>query len=437
MERGNYPTFEPWLRLFADAPHLLLLNSNPEPGKFPEAYHSFDWMLAVSYGEAWQPTSACFDALEQLLRQAPDYYFGYLTYDLKNELERLSSQNADGMTFPQMAFFRPQLLVRAQDGKIELLRNELNFRYPEGLEDDSANDKGGDKGDDKKDQKANKKSAELPKLVFKRHLSDEAYLNTVAQIREDIFAGTVYELNLCMEWSSHHTGLDSLASYLQLNQKTRAPFSAYLKSGVRSLMSASPERFLRKHMQQLLSQPIKGTMARSSEPELDLQLKHQLANNPKERAENVMIVDLVRNDLSRSSVAGSVQVPELMEVYSFRTVHQMISSVTSVLQPGCSGVQALKNAFPMGSMTGAPKIKAMELIEAYENSKRGLYSGAVGYFTPEGDFDFNVVIRSLQYRADTGYLSLMTGSAITYDSVPAQELEECKLKAKALLELFA
>ncbi|MFN3529190.1 MAG: anthranilate synthase component I family protein [Bacteroidia bacterium] len=424
MNRSNYLDFEPWLRHFADAPLLLLLNSNPEPGTYPEAYCTFDWMLAVSYGEAWQPTTACFDALEQLLSQAPDYYFGYLTYDLKNELEQLRSQNTDGMAFPQMAFFRPQLLVRASDGKIELLRNELGFPYPKAFEDE--------KGDEKRDEKG----AELPKLEFKRHLSDEAYLKTVAQIREDILAGTIYELNLCMEWSCHHIGLDSLATYLQLNRKTRAPFSAYLKSGIRSLMSASPERFLRKHKQQLLSQPIKGTMARSLDPELDHNLKQQLANNPKERAENVMIVDLVRNDLSRSSLAGSVQVPELMQVYSFKTVHQMISTVSATLQAEVTAVQALKNAFPMGSMTGAPKIKAMELIEAYENAKRGLYSGAVGYFTPEGDFDFNVVIRSLQYRADTGYLSLMTGSAITYDSVPAQELEECKLKAKALLEIF-
>jgi para-aminobenzoate synthetase component 1 len=157
----------------------------------------------------------------------------------------------------------------------------------------------------------------------------------------------------------------------------------------------------------------------------------------KEKAENLMIVDLVRNDLARSSKTGSVKVEELFGIYSFSQVHQMISTVSSQIKETTSAVEAIKNAFPMGSMTGAPKVMAMELIEKYENTKRGLYSGAIGYFAPNSDFDFNVVIRSIQYNESKQYLNFEVGSAITYDSDANLEYEECLLKAQAMMKALA
>jgi para-aminobenzoate synthetase component 1 len=202
------------------------------------------------------------------------------------------------------------------------------------------------------------------------------------------------------------------------------------------IISASPERFLAKRGRQLISQPIKGTAKRSANLAEDEQLKLSLKNHPKEQQENVMIVDLVRNDLTRSAVAGTVKVEELFGIYSFEQVHQMISTVTCLKADDVSDVEAIRNTFPMGSMTGAPKVNAMRLMEKYERSKRGVYSGAVGYFSPDGDFDFNVIIRTILYNAATQYLSFQVGSAITHSADAENEYQECLLKAKAILEVL-
>ena len=201
-------------------------------------------------------------------------------------------------------------------------------------------------------------------------------------------------------------------------------------------MCASPEQYLQKTGNKIISKPIKGTIKRSSEFEEDELLKAKLFNSEKDKSENVMIVDLVRNDFSKCAEKGSVKVDELFGVYSFPQVHQMISTVSARLKAGVSGVSAIKSSFPMGSMTGAPKIKAMELIEKEEVFKRGLYSGSVGYFNPEGDFNFNVVIRSLFYSPELTQLSFAIGGAITDGSNALDEYEESLLKAKAIFEVF-
>jgi para-aminobenzoate synthetase component 1 len=214
------------------------------------------------------------------------------------------------------------------------------------------------------------------------------------------------------------------------------PFAVFFKNKSNFLLSASPERYLKKEGNLLISQPIKGTAARSSNATEDLNLKNNLLADPKERSENVMIVDLVRNDLSRIAKKGSVLVEELHAIYSFKQVHHLISTIKAELRPEISAVDAICASYPMGSMTGAPKISAMKIIENLECSKRGLYSGSVGYFTPDGNFDFNVVIRSILYNAKTSYVSLSVGSAITAKSVPEKEYEECLIKAKALIEVL-
>ena len=415
---------QPALHRFIEAlqhyPYLVALNSNQKRAGLPPHYHHFDWLVAASSHASLEVANVG-NAFEQLKisRQRKKWQFGFLTYELKNELESLSSQHPDGLAFPAMAFMEPEWLFVCQNGRIDCLLQADKTHWHHWLEGDVAADES------------------LPKISFQRHVSDADYLRTIEDIREHIAAGTVYELNYCMEWSAVVSKLDGPSVYRALNAKTQAPFSTYLQWNNRWLVGGSPERFLRKSGSALISQPIKGTIRRAADAELDEQLRQQLASDEKEKAENIMIVDLVRNDLSRSCRAGTVLVPALQQVYTFATVHQMISTVRGEMKDASQGIEAIAAAFPMGSMTGAPKIKAMELIEALEKSKRGLYSGAIGYFTPNDDFDFNVVIRSLQYNAETGYLSLMTGSAITYDSVPAQELAECELKAAALLGLFA
>lgn len=415
---------QPALHQFIDAlkhhPYLIALNSNDKRDGLPPHYHHFDWMVAAS-SNAHLETTAVGDAFDQLKasRQGKKWQFGFLTYDLKNELESLSSGHPDGVAFPAMAFFEPEWLFVCQNGRIECLLQADDTDWQSWLSDER------------------EPTSALPKLTFIKHVNDADYLQTIEGIREHIAAGTVYELNYCMEWSTEVHHLAGPVVYRALNQKTQAPFSTYLQWKNRWLVGGSPERFLRKAGNQLISQPIKGTIRRAADAASDELLRQKLASDEKEKAENIMIVDLVRNDLSRSCKAGSVQVPALQQVYTFATVHQMISTVRGEMTDSSKGIEAIAAAFPMGSMTGAPKIKAMELIEELEKSKRGLYSGAIGYFTADDDFDFNVVIRSLQYNSETGYLSLMTGSAITYDSVPQQELAECELKAAALLGLFA
>ncbi|MDC1244897.1 anthranilate synthase component I family protein, partial [Crocinitomicaceae bacterium] len=198
----------------------------------------------------------------------------------------------------------------------------------------------------------------------------------------------------------------------------------------------SPERFIKKNGSNLLAQPIKGTARRGENDTEDKFLFKSLRNDPKERAENIMIVDLMRNDLSKVAEKNSVKVDELCEIYSFETVHQMISTVSCKVKKQYSFVDILKATFPMGSMTGAPKIRAMELIEKYEDFKRGLYSGSVGYIAPNGDFDFNVIIRTMIHNKNLKTLSCSVGSAITIKSDAEKEFEECQIKIKKMIDVF-
>lgn len=244
--------------------------------------------------------------------------------------------------------------------------------------------------------------------------------------------GDIYEMNLCMPWKGAAPGNASWTLFERLASKTKAPHSAYMQAGVWRALCGSPERFLAKQGRQLQSQPIKGTVRRGSTPAEDALLKASLAASEKERAENVMIVDLVRNDLSRVAERKSVAVEELLGVHSFATVHQMISTVSCTLTEGATALDILRATFPMGSMTGAPKLSAMSHIARLEETGRGLYSGTLGFVDPLGDWDFNVVIRSLLHRADTGRVDATVGGAITLLSEVDAEHEECLLKAEAL-----
>ncbi|MFC6999621.1 aminodeoxychorismate synthase component I [Rufibacter roseus] len=341
---------------------------------------------------------------------------GFLTYDLKNSLENLTSQHPDNIGFPELAFFAPEAYIHFEE---ETLTVYSEVDSPDSIIQAIS---------------STTFSSSFPKNSLKTvaRISREEYIQSVQKLQQHIVEGDVYEINFCQEFYAEQASLDPVQVYFKLNEISPTPFSGFLKWHDKYLLCASPERFLKKENDLLISQPIKGTIRRGSTPEEDLANKATLASSEKERAENMMIVDLVRNDLNRVAAIGTVKVEEFFGLYGFQHVWQMISTITGKLSPEADAVQALQAAFPMGSMTGAPKIKALELIEKYEKTKRGLYSGSFGYFLPNGDFDFNVVIRSIQYNAATRYLNYEVGSAITYDSVPEQEYEECLLKAFAI-----
>jgi para-aminobenzoate synthetase component 1 len=338
-----------------------------------------------------------------------------VTYDVKNEIERLSSQNFSGFDWPALHFFQPETCLRWQTDSLQLEGHTAGVL-------------------------AAILATEVPGVpplavpTLRPRLPRADYLQAVASVREDILNGEVYELNLCQEFYAESVQLDPVAIFQRLNEVSPAPYAGFLRHHDHYLLCASPELFIAKEQAIIRSQPIKGTRRRGATPADDEQQRLALLHDEKERAENLMIVDLVRNDLARVAGTGTVRVPELFGTYGFQHVWQLISTVKAELRPEVGLADILRATFPMGSMTGAPKIRAMELIEHYEASRRGLYSGSLGYLLPNGDFAFNVVIRSLQYRADTGYLSLQVGSAITYDSVPEQEYAECLLKAQGALE---
>jgi para-aminobenzoate synthetase component I len=362
-----------------------------------------------------------FNALKIYHEQHQDWILGYLTYDLKNETEKLESENPDGLNWPVLHFFRPKYLFIFSDASCKLMIHQAHCSDIDQLISSI---------------RAYKPlPSETPlKLSLQKKINKEEYCLSVQKIKKHIQQGDVYELNFCQEFFSKKATIDPYLIYLKLNNLSKMPYSCYYHLGNNYLMCASPERFLKKEGNKIISQPIKGTIKRGTSEVEDRKLKKQLLQNQKERSENVMIVDLVRNDLSKTAVKGSVKVEELYGIYSFDQVHQMISTVSAELHPKNHFSEAIKHCFPMGSMTGAPKLKAMELIEKFETSKRGLFSGAVGYINPEGDFDFNVVIRSIQYNVKNKYLSFMVGSAITANSIPEKEYEECLLKAKAIFQ---
>lgn len=375
---------------------------------------TFRRLLAVAGYATLAPTNVA--GLPAYLAQpAPLPHCGFVTYDLKNELEALSSQNFAGLNWPALHFFQAETCLRWHADTLEItgatmgvLATILDTALP---------------------------AASLPTVPpLRPRLPRAAYLRAVESVREDILNGEVYELNLCQEFYAEDVRLDPVATFWRLNKVSPAPYAGFLRHHDHYLLCASPELFIAKKQALIESQPIKGTRRRGATPADDEQHRLALLHDEKERAENLMIVDLVRNDLARVARTGTVRVPELFGTYGFKHVWQLISTVQAELRPDVNLADILRATFPMGSMTGAPKIRAMQLIEQYEASRRGLYSGSFGYVLPNGDFDFNVVIRSLQYRADTGYLSLQVGSAITYDSVPEQEYQECLLKAQGVLQ---
>ncbi len=379
-----------------------------------------EYMAALG---ALDTTSSHLPALKKFHQEKKDWLLGFITYDYKNQLEGLTSRNENQMPLPELCFFQPRyLFIKDQQGfrleyhseasetEINQLMKRLHSHFV--------------------------KPGPLPIIEFSPKVDADEYKKRVAQIQQNIHRGDTYELNYCIEYYASSAQIDPADTWLRLIEASPTPFSAFVKYQQQYTLCASPERYLLHTKGHLVSQPIKGTAARSSDPQTDAHNKATLAASEKERAENIMITDLVRNDLSRIAQRGSVKVEELCGIYGFRQVWQMITTITARLDESCHWTDALATSFPMGSMTGAPKIKAMQLIDGYEVTKRGIYSGAIGYITPAGDFDFNVVIRSLFYNAHVDFLSFLVGSAITMGSKPEEEFKECQVKAAAMRKIF-
>ena len=390
---------------------------------------TFDCLVGIGQiGELFSSEDASFESLKAFNENKKDWLFGYFSYDLKNEIEALHSENQDSLRFPELHFFQPRYVFIVQNKTLIIAYLEEHDSKGN-IDEIFEKIKNGN-------EKSEMKRVKYPELNIniKPRVTKEEYIDTVLKIKSHIRKGDIYEMNFCQEFYAEEIKINSIDIYFKLNEISKAPFSAFYRLEDKYILCGSPERFLKKKGRKIISQPIKGTIRRGKTPLEDAALKLQLYEDPKERSENVMIVDLVRNDLSRTAAKGSVKVEELFGIYSFEQVHQMISTVSAEIKEGIHFIDVIKNAFPMGSMTGAPKIKAMELIEKYGRTKRGVYSGAMGYITPDGNFDFNVLIRSIVYNTSNKYLSFMVGSAITDKSDPWQEYEECLLKAKAMRE---
>ena len=390
-----------------------------DSNNFSDKYSKFDLLLAVGIkDELITAHGSPFEVLKSFRTKNPGWVTGFLTYDLKNKIEKLESNNPDHLLFPDLYFFAPKHLLIVKGAKLEIISDDPDRLLAE-INNQIISD-----------------NKTVQHISLNSRFNKQEYIDTVVKIKEHISRGDIYVTNFCQEFFAENAVIDPVQAFIKLNQISPNPFAAFFKLRDKYILSASPERFLAKRESKLISQPIKGTSKRYDNPKSDQLSKEKLKGHPKELQENVMIVDLVRNDLTKSAKAGTVVTEELFGIYSFRQVHQMISTVVCELSDNVSSVEAIRNTFPMGSMTGAPKISAMQLMEQYEQSKRGVYSGAVGYFSPDGDFDFNVVIRTLLYNETNRYLSFQVGSAITYHADPENEYEECLLKAQAILEVL-
>ena len=358
-------------------------------------------------------------------REESGWKFGFISYDYKNNIESLSSTNFDGVRFPLEQFFTPEILFKIGRNSVEVLFQESIYTKEKVVE--IINEV----------ESTSLGIKDFGAIQMKPRISKEKYLRHIKSLKQHIQKGNIYEVNYCQEYYSEDVVINPSDIYIKLNRKSPTPFSCFVKSNDKYLMSSSPERFLKKEGKKIISQPIKGTIKRGESDREDEELKETLFNDAKERSENIMIVDLVRNDLSKIGKKDSVVVDELCGIYTFPQVHQMISTVSGEIKSGIEFEDIINATFPMGSMTGAPKVRAMELIEEYEEMKRGLYSGTVGYIDCDGNFDLNVVIRSILYNQEDNYLSFIVGGAITNQSVPEKEYEECLLKAKAILEVLS
>lgn len=394
---------------FKTSVSLISSDDYQDPYSRYKSIHAFGakQIVSISSGEA-------FKTLQNLIDEGI-WLFGVLGYDLKNELEDLHSKNSDGLAFPDLCFFIPEYIITEDEEGFKI--NERNDKIDSLL-------------------KTKKNMKRIPSIELQSKISKEDYLSKLNQIQSHIKHGDIYEMNFCQEFYQDGIELDMLSVFEQIRERITTPFMGFFQHKDAKMVCVSPERYIAKRGDQLISQPIKGTARRGETTTDDEQIKLELLQSLKERTENTMIVDLVRNDLGRVAIPGSVNVEEFLKLYTFPNIHQLISRVTATVKPEFSISSLFRQTFPMGSMTGAPKYKVMKITDELEESKRGWYSGALGYINANGDFDFNVIIRSLLYNQNHQYLSCTVGGGITSFSNAESEYEECLVKLNSILNLL-
>jgi para-aminobenzoate synthetase component 1 len=376
----------------------------------------YECLLAA--GSLQSVSSDVLKDIDQFISNKNQWTFGHLSYELKNTIHHLSSTKEDKIGFPDFFFFEPQFLLQINGNELLVKGKNCERVCDEILQQEI-------------------ESFSSPSISIQQGLNKEEYIQKIQKLQQHIVRGDCYEVNFCQEFFAENAKIDPVNIFQKLIAVSPNPFSALYRLDDRYLICASPERFIAKKGNKIFSQPMKGTSKRElHNKEDDERLKKELQQNAKERSENVMVVDMVRNDLSKICNESSVKVDELFEVYTYPQVHQMISTISGEIKPGLKFSEIIEATFPMGSMTGAPKYRVMELIDEYEDSARGIFSGSVGYISPENDFDFNVVIRSIMYNASKKYLSYQLGSGITFYSDPEKEWEECLLKGEAIKKVL-
>ncbi|UIR57556.1 anthranilate synthase component I family protein [Sphingobacterium sp. SRCM116780] len=385
---------------------------------YQDQWSEFECLVAVKATFTYISTgNHTFQEVQDFIAHHPDTYIpGFFSYDLKNEIEELSTIHSNHLDFPLAYFFVPAIVIKIKGNKITITAEDPNQIHQSIVDFQLKSDNIGFNG------------------KIKSRWTKAEYIAAFNKMQDHIQRGDIYEVNLCQEFFAENITLNPVAAYEKLNSISPTPFSAFFKFSDKFILSASPERFLAKRNNQLISQPIKGTAKRGKTNEEDEQIILEMLNSKKEIAENVMIVDLVRNDLTRSAVPKSVKANRLFEIQTFKLVHQMISTITSEKRDDVTDLEAIKNTFPAGSMTGAPKIAAMRICDQVEAAQRSVYAGSIGYFAPNGNFDFNVVIRTILYNSQNNYLSFQTGGAITSQANADDEYQECLLKANGMLK---
>jgi para-aminobenzoate synthetase component 1 len=410
----KYPTIKPQLLLWANQFHYFTAYDS---NSYSDAYKKYDFLIAI---DALDTYIEKFDNQSFKEWKQSDFVCSVLSYEMNHQALHISTNNDTFIDFPPYFFYKPRYIIYIKEGRIYINRN-----YPEAIE--------------MLEQIytiESKEIEELPNIAFKTETTQREYTNTVSQIKEKIEQGAFYELNYCIDFRAEEADFDAIQTFIHLNKLAQTPMAALVKIGKKWILSFSPERFVAKRGATLIAQPIKGTAKRNVDLNEDERIKKALQQSEKERAENSMIVDLMRNDLTPFAKTGSIEVKEWCEIYSFKHVHQMISTIEATLENEEQLVDALINCIPAGSMTGAPKKNVMKHIESFESFKRQMYAGNIGYFDFDGDFDWNVVIRSIYYDEKNKKANFSVGSAITIQSDAEEEYKECLLKAQFLLKAF-
>ncbi|RHW75500.1 aminodeoxychorismate synthase component I [Colwellia sp. RSH04] len=350
---------------------------------------------------------------------------GYFAYDLGRRFEKLPNLANDDINLPQMAvgIYSQAIVFDNQQQKYYLIcpetkRKQLTIDIRAWYESD------------------------VPKNSFsltsewQANMTQTDYKKKFQQVQDYLLSGDCYQINLAQRFTAQYQGEEFIA-YKALRAENKAPFSAFIRIPEAAILSVSPERFLQLQQDRVQTKPIKGTMPRSNNASEDKQNANTLAHSAKDRAENLMIVDLLRNDMSKNCIAGSVKVPKLFNIESFPAVHHLVSTVEGRLQANKDGCDLLRDAFPGGSITGAPKIRAMEIIEELEPHKRSVYCGSIGYISSCGTMDTSITIRTLIAQQQKQNIHCWAGGGLVADSTVTSEYQETYDKVNKILPILS